>query len=200
MKKLPSTATLALTALTLAAGPAPMEWNVDVPHSGIGFSVKHFFTPVKGQFDDYQIDLVFDRDNPANSSVDVRIDVSSVNTGNERRDAHLLSADFFDAERFPHITFTSEEVRQVTRDEIVVRGPLTIRDQTHIVELPISILGVKDIPEEMQEMLGGVEHVASFETGLSIDRGDYGVGSGSWAAAAVVGHEVGIEIVIEANR
>ena len=200
MKKLRATATLALATLTLAAGPAPMEWNVDVPHSVIGFSVKHFFTPTKGQFDDYQIDLVFDRENPANSSVDVRIDVGSVNTGNERRDAHLLSEDFFDAERFPYITFTSEEVRSVNRSEIVVRGPLTIRDQTRIVDLPISILGVKDIPAEMQEMLGGVEHVASFETALRIDRGDYGVGSGSWAAAAVVGHDVDIEIVVEANR
>lgn len=200
MKKLFSTATLALVTLTLAAGPAPMEWNVDMPHSGIGFSVKHFFTPVKGQFEDYEIDLVFDRENPVNSSVDVRIDVASVNTGNERRDAHLLSADFFDAERYPYITFTSEEVRRVGRDEIVLRGPLTIRDQTRMVELPISILGVKDIPAEMREMLGGVEHVASFEAGLDIDRGDYGVGSGSWAAAAVVGHEVAIDVVVEANR
>lgn len=200
MKKTLSTATLALATLTIAAGPAPMEWNVDETHTGIGFSVKHFFTPVKGQFDDYEIDLVFDRENPANSSVEVRIDVKSVNTGNERRDEHLLSADFFDAERYPHITFTSDEVRRVSATEIVVRGPLTIRDQTRTVELPISILGVKDIPDEMREMLGGVEHVASFEARLNIDRGDYGVGSGSWAAAAVVGHEVDIDVVVEANR
>jgi len=200
MKRLLSAATLAVASLTIAAGPAPLEWNVDVPHSGIEFSVKHFFTPVSGQFDDYEIDLVFDRENPENSRVDVLIDVASVNTGDAKRDAHLRSADFFDAERYPRITFTSEAVRMTADDRLMVRGPLTIKDRTHQVELPISILGIKDIPAEMREMLGGVEQVASFETGLQIDRGDYGVGVGNWAAAMVVGHEVGIEIAVEANR
>ena len=198
MRKLISGATLALAGLTVAAA-APMKWNVDVPHTGIEFKVNHFFTPVSGKFDDYQIDLMFDRENPASSSVEVRIDVRSINTGNERRDNHLLSADFFDAESYPWITFESESVR-ADGDEILVRGPLTIRDQTHTVELPISLLGVKDIPPEMREMLGGVEQVASFHTELRIDRSDYGVGAGSWAAAVVVGHEVDIEIALEANR
>ncbi|KPJ76215.1 MAG: hypothetical protein AMS19_13280, partial [Gemmatimonas sp. SG8_23] len=157
-------------------------------------------TPVSGKFDDYQIDLTFDRENPANSSVEVRIDVQSINTGNERRDNHLLSGDFFEAEKYPHITFRSEEVRAHGESELIARGPLTIKDKTHQVELPIHILGIKDIPAEMREMLGGVEQVASFQTELEIDRSDYGVGVGSWAAALVVGHEVGIEIAVEANR
>ena len=198
MRKTISGAALALATLTLAAA-TPMKWNVDVPHTGIEFKVNHFFTPVSGKFDDYQIDLMFDRENPASSSVEVRIDVRSINTGNERRDNHLLSADFFDAESYPWITFESESVR-ADGDEILVRGPLTIRDQTLTVELPISLLGVKDIPPEMREMLGGVEQVASFHTELRIDRSDYGVGAGSWAAAVVVGHEVDIEIALEANR
>ena len=200
MRKTISSATLALATLTIAAGPAPMKWNVDVPHTGIELSVNHFFTPVSGKFDDYQIDLTFDRENPANSSVEVRIDVQSVNTGNERRDNHLLSGDFFEAEKYPHITFRSEEVRAQGENELIARGPLTIKDRTHQVELPIRILGIKDIPAEMREMLGGVEQVASFHTELEIDRSDYGVGVGSWAAALVVGHEVGIEIAVEANR
>jgi polyisoprenoid-binding protein YceI len=200
MRKTISGATLALATLTIAAGPTPMKWNVDVPHTGIEFSVNHFFTPVSGKFDDYQIDLTFDRENPANSSVEVRIDVQSINTGNERRDNHLLSGDFFEAEKYPHITFRSEEVRAQGENELIARGPLTIKDKTHQVELPIRILGIKDIPAEMREMLGGVEQVASFHTELEIDRSDYGVGVGSWAAALVVGHEVGIEIAVEANR
>jgi polyisoprenoid-binding protein YceI len=200
MRKTISGATLALATLTIAAGPTPMKWNVDVPHTGIEFSVNHFFTPVSGKFDDYQIDLTFDRENPANSSVEVRIDVQSINTGNERRDNHLLSGDFFEAEKYPHITFRSEEVRAQGENELIARGPLTIKDKTHQVELPIRILGIKDIPAEMREMLGGVEQVASFQTELEIDRSDYGVGVGSWAAALVVGHEVGIEIAVEANR
>jgi polyisoprenoid-binding protein YceI len=200
MRKLISGGALALATLTIAAGPAPMKWNVDVPHTGIEFSVNHFFKPVSGKFDNYEIELMFDRENPANSSVEVRIDVQSVNTGNERRDTHLMSGDFFDAETYRYITFRSEEVRANGAGELMVRGPLTIKDQTHTVELPIRLLGVKDIPAEMREMLGGVEEVASFQTGLDIDRSDYGVGAGSWAAAMVVGHEVGIEIAVEANR
>ena len=200
MRKLISGGALALATMTIAAGPAPMEWNVDVPHSGIEFSVKHFFTPVNGQFDDYEVELMFDRENPQNSSVVVRVDVNSINTGNADRDTHLKSADFFEADRFGEITFRSESVRSGGANQLLVRGPLTIKGQTHQVELPISLLGVKDIPEEMRGMLGGVEQIASFETELQIDRGDYGVGVGSWAAALVVGHEVTISVAVEANR
>lgn len=199
-RKLISSGALALATLTIAAGPAPETWNVDVPHTGIEFSVNHFFTPVSGRFDTYEIDLTFDRENPANSLVEVRIDVNSVNTGNERRDNHLRSEDFFGAEQYGWITFRSEEVRSTGNGTLVARGPLTIKDRTHQVELPIRILGVKDIPAEMQEMLGGVTQVASFQTELEIDRSDYDVGTGSWAANLVVGHEVGIEIAVEANR
>lgn len=198
-KVLPAMA-LALTTLTLAAGPAPMVWNVDMPHTGIGFSVKHFFTPVRGEFTDYDIQLTFDQENPENSSVQVRIDVASIHTGNERRDNHLLSGDFFDAETYPEITFESREVVSLEGDRLVVRGPLTIRDTTRDIELPVTILGVRDIPGDMQEMLGGITELAAFEAGLRIDRNEYGVGTGSWAATMVVGGDVDIDIALEANR
>lgn len=191
---------LALATLTIAAGPAPMIWNVDVPHTGIGFSVKHFFTPVRGEFTEYEVELEFDREEPANSSVRVRIDVASVETGNEKRNNHLMSEDFFEVETYPYITFESREVTQVSENQLMVRGPLRIKGQVHDVELPVTILGVRDIPAEMQEMLGGITELASFEAGLQIDRNDYGVGVGSWAATMVVGGEVGIDIAVEANR
>jgi polyisoprenoid-binding protein YceI len=200
MRKLISGGALAFASLTIAAGPAPMAWNVDVPHTGIEFTVNHFFTPITGKFDNYEVELMFDRENPANSSVEVRIDVQSVNTGNDRRNEHLQSGDFFEADEYRWITFRSEEVVARNGMTLLVRGPLTIKDQTHEVELPVSILGVKDIPEEMREMLAGVKEVASFTTELAIDRSDYGVGTGSWAAAMVVGHEVRINIAVEANR
>ena len=199
-RKILSGAVLALTALTIAAYPAPMLWNVDEPHTGINFTVKHFFTPINGTFEDYDIQLMYDRHNPANSSVRVSIDVSSVNTGNERRDSHLLSADFFEAETYPYITFVSQTVEQVGENQLLMRGPLRIRGQVHDVELPVMILGVKDVPAEMQEMLGGVTEIASFETELRLIRGDYNVGVGSWAANLVVGDEVAISIAVEANR
>ena len=200
MRKMISGGALALATMTIAAGPAPVAWNVDAPHSGVEFSVKHFFTPVTGQFDDYEVELMFDREKPQNSSVSVRIDVNSVNTGNADRDTHLKSGDFFEADQYGIITFESQSVRLVGADQLLVRGPLTIKGQTHQVELPITILGVKDIPEEMRAMLGGVEQIASFTTQLKIDRSDYGVGVGSWAAAMVVGHEVTINIAVEATR
>ena len=200
MRKIISGGVLAISALLIAAGPAPMVWNVDKPHTGVEFSVRHFFTPVTGQFDDYEIELIYDREQPARSSVKVRIDVASVNTGNEERDDHLRSGDFFEAELYPHITFESEEVVEVGPGELLVRGPLRIKDQVREVELLIEILGVKDIPAEMQAMLGGVTEIASFQTELLIDRGDYRVGVGSWAAALVVGHDVGISVTVEANR
>ena len=200
MRKMIAGTALAFLTLMIAAGPAPTMWNVDVPHTGIEFSVKHFFTPITGQFDDFENALEYDREDPAQSSVRVRIDVTSVNTGNEKRDAHLQSGDFFDAEQFRYITFESEEIWSPAEGELLVRGALTIKDQTHVVDLPISILGVMDVPAEMQEMLGGVTEIASFSTELGVDRSDYGVGAGSWAAAMVAGHEVGINIAVEANR
>jgi polyisoprenoid-binding protein YceI len=82
----------------------------------------------------------------------------------------------------------------------MVRGPLTIKGQTRTVELPVTILGVMDVPADMQEMLGGVTEIASFQTKLSLDRRDFGVGVGNWAATMVVGGEVDIDIAVEANR
>lgn len=193
-------ATLALGGLTTAATPEAANWNVDGSHTAVSWSVKHFFTPVKGQFDDFEVTLAYDQENPENSSVQVRIPVASLNSGNERRDGHLLSEDFFEAETHPYITFVSESVTRVSEDELLVRGPLTIKGQARTVELPVKLLGVAQIPEEMREAFGGIQHVASFETNLRLDRRDFGVGVGNWAATAVVGKDVDVTISVEANR
>lgn len=176
------------------------SWNVDKAHSSVGFSVKHFFTPVTGTFENFDIDLTFDRENPANSAVAVEIDVTSIKTGNKDRDAHLRTEDFFGAERWGSITFRSDEVEVVSADRLIARGPLTIKDVTRRIELPITLVGVRDLPAEMRDAFGGIEQVASFTSELTIDRGDYGVGTGSWAAAIVVGKDVDIRIAVEANR
>ena len=93
--------------------PELRAWNIDAPHTEINFSVKHFFTPVTGTFQSYDIDLMFDAEAPENSTVRVSIDVASVDTNNERRDNHLRSPDFFNAEEFPKMTFESTSVRMV---------------------------------------------------------------------------------------
>lgn len=200
MQGLIPTAVAALSTMLTATGPTPVVWNVDKAHTGISFSVTHFLTPVNGRFKDYEIELRYDADRPENSAVQVSIDVSSVDTGNERRDSHLRSADFFQADEYPTMTFTSEEVRRVGQDQLLVRGPLTMKGRTRIVELQVKILGLVDIPEEMRGMVGGASQVASFEASLALDRRDFGVGVGSWAATLVVGADVEVSIALEANR
>jgi polyisoprenoid-binding protein YceI len=201
VRKLWSKTAIAVTAvLTVAAGPQPTTWNVDAAHTAVSFSVKHFFTPVKGQFEQFDVELKYDRQNPENSSVHVKIPVAGLSTGNPKRDNHLKSGDFFEADADPFITFVSETVKEVNDGELLVRGPLTIKGQTRTVELPVKVLGVMDVAPDMRDMLGGVGQIASFQTRLSLDRRDFGVGVGSWAATMVVGSAVDIEIAVEANR
>lgn len=199
-RKLLAGATLVLGSLTMAAAPGPSTWKVDAPHTAVTFSVRHFFTPVKGQFDQFEVELAYDQAAPENSTVRVRIPVASLNTSNERRDNHLKSADFFEAETHPYITFVSESVTKVSDTELLVRGALSIKGQERTIDLPVKILGVVDLPPEMQQMFGGVKQVASFEANLRLDRNEFGVGVGSWAATAVVGKDVDITIAVEANR
>jgi polyisoprenoid-binding protein YceI len=162
--------------------------------------VKHFFTPVTGTFKDFEIDLMFDQEAPENSSVSVTIDVASVDTKNERRDNHLRSGDFFDAEQFPNMTFQSRSVRQAGPNQLVATGDLTIKETTKEVELAINILGVRDLPPEMQEMMGGIVQVAGFEASTTIDRREFEVGVANWAQTVIVGGDVEISIALEANH
>lgn len=188
-------------AVEPAGAVAPADtWVVDAPHTEINFSVKHFFTPVTGTFDDFELTLDYDADDPENSSVEARIAVASVNTGNAQRDNHLRTADFFAADAHPHINFRSTSVRKAGDGKLVARGPLSIRGATREIELTIELLGVQPIPDEMREMLGGAREIASFKASTSLNRGDFGVGTGSWAATMVVGGEVNIDILVEAHR
>lgn len=200
MRKRFSGAGLALSMLTIAAGPQPVTWNVDTAHTAVTFSVRHFFTPVTGQFGEFDVQLDYDAKYPENSSVRVGIPVASINTANEKRDNHLRSGDFFEADAHPRITFESQSVKRVGDDELLVRGPLTIKGRTRIIELPVKILGVMDVVPAMSNMLGGVEQIASFQARLELDRREFGVGTGSWAETAIVGSDVQIEIAVEANR
>jgi len=193
---------IALIASQVTAIAAPTEgaWSTDVAHTEINFSVKHFFTPVTGSFEDYEVDIDYDAEHPEKSSVEARIKVASINTGNEKRDNHLRTGDWFEADKHPYITFKSTSVRQVEENKLIASGPLTIKGKSQQVELPITLLGKQMIPEQMQEMLGGTKQVASFQASTAVERGDFGVGTGNWAATMVVGSEVNIEILLEAHN
>ena len=195
---------IALVALLAISAPnAAAEnqtgWSSDTAHTEINFSVNHFFTPVSGSFSDFDIQLDYDTENPEKSTVEVRIDVASINTGNEKRDNHLRSDDWFAAEAHPYMTFKSTSVREVGENQLIATGPLTIKGVSHEVELPITLLGKQMIPEPMRGMIGAKE-VASFQASTSINRADFGVGVGNWAATMVVGGEVNIEILLEAHN
>lgn len=183
-----------------AARAQQTGWALDPAHTEINFTVKHFFTPVNGTFEEFDAKLQYDPEKPAKSSVEVTIPVASINTNNQKRDDHLRSADWFEADKYPVITFKSESVRKTGEQRLVARGPLTIKGVTKEVELPITLLGLQDIPEPMREMMGGTQEVASFQASTQLARGDFGVGVGSWAATMVVGGSVDIQIVAEAAR
>jgi polyisoprenoid-binding protein YceI len=189
----------AVVALALSAPAPAATWAVDAPHTEVNFSVKHFFTPVNGSFDKWDIDLQYDAENPEKSKVTVTIDIASVNTGNEKRDNHLRSGDWFEVETHPTMTFKSTKVEKVSDNKLIAHGTLDIKGHEQKVDLTITHLGTQQRSEEMQKMMGAKE-VASFEATASIDRNDFEVGVGNWAATMVVGDKIDITILVEAHR
>ena len=173
---------------------ASIKWNLDRSHSNVTFSIRHFFTPVVGKFTAYNIDLNFNPNDLANSSVSVDMDVNSVNTNNERRDSHLKTADFLDAEKFPKMTFTSTSITKTGENQFLMRGNLTIKDVTKQVEIPFTLLGVADHPSRENTEVAGLE--GSFK----LNRLEYGVGTGDWVSTAVVSDELTVDIFLSVNR
>ncbi|GAA2568755.1 MULTISPECIES: YceI family protein [Streptomyces] len=151
----------ALRALT---GP----WTIDRPHSRIGFSVRHaMVTTVRGAFTDYDSTLYFDGARPSESRAELVIRVASVDTGVEQRDAHLVGRDFFDARRYPEMTFRSTSTVHEGGERFRMTGNLTIRDVTRPVDLQLDYLGSVLDPF-------GYERVG-FDGTTTIDRTDWGL-------------------------
>ena len=192
------TALVLLLARPGAAQTAPdaPTWSIDRSHSKIGFSIRHFFTPVEGSFSDYEIDLAYDPTAPGEARVAVRIDAASIDTDNDRRDADLRSENFFDVERFPTLTFESTAVRAISDSEFVVEGDLTIRDVTRTVELTVTLLGIREF--DPPDSRNG-RALAGFQAEATIDRRDFGVGAGRWAETVVLGPDVTVTVLLEAN-
>lgn len=170
------------------------EWNIDGAHSAVNFSIRHFFTPVPGVFENWSGKLYFDPENLDGSKIDITVDVSSVNTQNTRRDDHLRDPDFFEVDTWPNMTFKSSSIRQTAEGEYVATGELTIRNTTKEIELPFKLLGVMENPMRENTL------VAGFEASTTLSRLDYGVGSGSFTQTAVIGEQVTIDIFLEVTR
>lgn len=154
-------------ATAVSAPGTVTTWNIDPAHSGAEFKVKHMMiSNVKGKFSGLSGVLKLDETNYARSTVEASIPVSTVNTGDEKRDGHLVSADFFDAEKFPAMTFKSTRIESVGGGDYEVTGDLTIHGVTKSVVLAGKIDGVATI--------NGKKHVA-FTGTTTIDRRDYGM-------------------------
>lgn len=168
-------------------------WTPDTVHSRVGFAVKHMgVTTVRGEFRDYDGRLEVDGD--GNLSVEISIKVASVDTGQEQRDDHLRSDDFFGVEEYPEMTFTSTDVQFVDDDELKIVGDLTIRDQTRTVELEAEY-GGSDVGMQEEQRLG-------LEATGKLSRKDFGMkfnaalGSGN----AVVADKVRLDLDIAAIK
>jgi polyisoprenoid-binding protein YceI len=145
--------------------------DIDPVHSQVGFSVRHFFSKVPGQFKEFSGIIIADEKNPAASSVDVTIQTASIFTDNDRRDAHLRSPDFFAADSFPTITFKSTKVTPAGKDRYKITGNLTMRGVTKQVVLDMEFLGKGSVSMGGQSM--GVR--AGFEATMALNRQDYGI-------------------------
>jgi polyisoprenoid-binding protein YceI len=125
------------TAASETSVPAT-TWKLDSSHSTVQFSVRHMMiTNVRGEFGQVAGVVVYDPNRPEQAKVDVTIAVDSINTREPKRDAHLKSADFFDVERHPDLTFRSESVRRVGAQKLTIEGQLTIRGVTRPVTLEV---------------------------------------------------------------
>ncbi|MCF8276476.1 MAG: YceI family protein [Flavobacteriales bacterium] len=188
---------LALILVPVLSAFKPIDapaWDIDNSHSSVTFAVNHFLIPVDGRFNNFEGSVKLDKDNLLNSKADFSIDVASIDTRDAKRDGHLQSGDFFNAKKFPKMTFASTKFEDKGNGNYVVHGKLTIRDVTKEVALPFKILGETEHPMKKGTLVSGVQ------LKTTINRNEYGIGSGSWAASAVVGDEVEIKVTLELTR
>lgn len=190
------------TTTTSTAAPANRTWEgVEIPvagtygfdlsHSRVGFVVRHLMvSKVRGQFSQFEGTVVV-AENPTDSKVEVSIDAASIDTRDETRDNHLRSADFFEADSNPKLTFASTAVRHVKGNDFEVDGDLTIHGTTKPVTLKVELEGVLTDPWGMSR--------AGFTASTEIDREDWGLtyNQALEAGGVVIGKKITIEIEAE---
>lgn len=187
-----------LTLLTLAAFSAPSlalasNWKIDTDHSAAHFKVQHMMiADVRGSFPDVQGVAMIDDKDITRSRIDVTIAAASIATGVEKRDGHLKSADFFDVEKYPTLTFKSKQVKQIASQQLKVVGDLTLRGVTKEVELLVT-----GPSAEGKDPWGNIRKGAKATT--TINRKDFGLVYNATleTGGVLIGDEVDISIDIE---
>jgi polyisoprenoid-binding protein YceI len=165
-----------------------IQYKIDKNHSNVGFAVSIMggLSEVHGKFSDFNIELFNDEQDITKSKVKAVIKAASIDTGIDGRDEHLRTADFFDAEKYPDITFESKQIKKAGKG-FVATGDLTMHGVTKEVSLPFKIAGVKDNKKERKKNVGYVAE-------MSLNRKDFGI---NWEHSAVpnfVGDNVKIKI------
>lgn len=170
-----------------------MAWEIDPAHSHAAFSVKHMMiSTVKGQFNVLHGTFNIDEANPANSSVDAEVETASIDTHDANRDNHLRSADFFDVEHYPTITFKSTSVEPTGDGEYKAVGTLTMHGVTKEAVFTVEYNGQAKDPWGMQR--------AGLNAKTKINRKDFGLtyNSALEAGGVLVGEDVKVDLDLEA--
>ncbi len=170
-------------------------WNIDASHTLVEFGIRHLMiTTVKGRFGGVEGTIKGDMDDLTGAEVDVKIDAASIDTRDEKRDEHLRSADFFEVEKYPHMTYKSTKVTKTGDKTYTIDGELTIRDVTRPVTLEAEFLG-KAVDPWGNEKVG-------FSAKGKLNRKDFGL---TWnapleAGGVLVGDEVTIQLEVQATK
>jgi polyisoprenoid-binding protein YceI len=177
---------LSLFVISPAQG-APLTFEIDTNHSNVSFAVPiQGLARVRGKFTDFSVTIVYDEADVTKSSVTARIKAASIDTGVERRDSHLRNPDFFDAEKFPDITFQSTRVEKKGK-QFLAHGTFTMHGVAKEVVIPFTITGKHKDPQTGQTTLGVMAR-------LSINRRDYGITWSNPKNPTFIGDQVDIEL------
>ncbi len=175
----------------LPSGLKAAQWQLDPGHSAILFQVRHIFSITPGQFTDFTVDMTLDPATPEKGSIVFEVDAGSINTLNTKRDQHLRSGDFFKTSQYPKLSFRSTAITPMGKNKFRLKGELTLKGTTRTIEVELAYLGAKPNPFKPKVTVGG------FETRFTINRLDFGVGSGKFYEMGVVDKDVEILISVE---
>ncbi len=179
-----------ITAMVMAplASAETIRYKIDTVHSGITFKVRHFINQVPGTFTQFEGEIHFNPENPADNKAVANIDVNTVDTRSDRRDNHLRSDDFFGVDDFPTMKYESDEWHPMGDGRFHVTGHLTLLGETHPVEMIVHYLGEVEGNDILRSGWVGETTIDRTLWGM-----DYGVGG-------PLGSTVQIELNIQAHR
>jgi polyisoprenoid-binding protein YceI len=175
---------LALASSLVAADP--QVFRVDATHSVLGFKAQTVLFDVPGRFDRYKVEISGTPANPADAKIRLVIETASVDTANPKRDDHLRSGDFFDAAKFPAITFTSSKVRR-EGDKVTVSGTFTMHGKSQELDIPF---------QAAEGVNGAGKQTWSYRATVPLDRTTFGVGTDSLAAKLSLKPQVELNLLL----